>query len=165
VTGQITPADLQALATRADQLAEKVATAKQALRELSAPVGYRLDDVAGGLRRAAEDIRRTAEDLDCVRARDAMRHSCSAQWGACPEHGNTLVSSGGRSWCRAAGCGRSWSWDRGGLPCTEPADFPVRDAQGKEMLLCPGHTLAARQQLVGAKVEAIEGSEGGGGHA
>jgi hypothetical protein len=85
--------------------------------------------------------------------------SCRAEWGVCPAHGNTLSSSGGRSWCRTAGCGRSWDWDRGGLPCTEPAAFRVRgrgDDPGRWGPVCPGHTLAALDQLEGIELLPLE---------
>jgi hypothetical protein len=35
--------------------------------------------------------------------------------GVCPEHGNTLASTGQKAWCRETGCGRRWTCDRGGL--------------------------------------------------
>jgi hypothetical protein len=50
--------------------------------------------------------------------------------GACPEHGNTLVSSGGKSWCRDPGYRRSWDHDRGGMPCTDPEHWRVTDRCG-----------------------------------
>jgi hypothetical protein len=77
---------------------------------------------------------------------------CSAQWGVCPEHGNTLSSSGGRSWCRRPGCGRSWSGSRVSGHCDEPAAVIVADRTGAQLRLCAGHWLDARELLVGAQV-------------
>jgi hypothetical protein len=87
------------------------------------------------------------------------QQSCRAEWGICPEHGNTLSSSGGRSWCREARCGRSWEWDRGGLHCTEPAAFRVRglgDEPERWGPVCPGHTLAALDQLEGIEMQPLD---------
>jgi hypothetical protein len=158
---EITPADLWALAARAEQLAADMKAALSTLEgaadEPTRRVGYRLDHGSSCVREAAEAITETAEDLSRIRSRGALsRPACKAEWGVCPEHGNTLTSSGGRSWCKTPGCRREWDWDRGGLPCTEPAAFRVVDAQGKEMLLCAGHTIAAREQLVGGTVRPIE---------
>ncbi|SRR5712691_6458839 len=74
--------------------------------------------------------------------------------GRCAEHGATLTSTRGSSTCCV--CGRSWDWDRLGLPCTEPAAFRVQDREGKDMLLCAGHAIAAREQMEGATVQPIE---------
>jgi hypothetical protein len=155
------PADLWALAARAEELARDLAAAEAGLRtavdEPTRRVGFRLDDDAGWVRQAARDIEQTAEDLARIRSRGAMsRPRCRAEWGVCPEHGNTLTSSGGHSWCKTSGCGRRWDWDRGGLPCTEPVAFRVRDQAGKVIELCAGHTIAARAQLEGAEVVPIE---------
>ena len=43
-----------------------------------------------------------------------------------------------------------------GLPCTEPAAFRVQDREGKGMLLCAGHAIAAGEQMEGATVQPIE---------
>lgn len=114
-------------------------------------VGFRLDDAAGRVSTVAGDLADTAGDLARVRGRS----DCAADWGVCPRHGNTLTSSGGRSWCRMADCGLSWQYDRGALPCTEPAVSRVIDAQGDETLLCSAHTLDARARLVGATVQPL----------
>lgn len=86
------------------------------------------------------------------------RQNCAAEWGCCPEHGGTLSGTGGRCRCTAPGCGRSWDWGLMGLPCPEEAAFRVRDREGKEMLLCAGHTIDARRRLVGAVVLPMERS-------
>jgi hypothetical protein len=165
MTDRVTPADLRELATRADQLALEVHAADQALRGSAGQVGYRLGGVAWRLRRAAEDITRTLDDLGRMRARETLRHPCCAKWGACPDHGNSLVSSGGWSWCRHPGCGRSWDWDRLGMPCTEPAAVRVLDALGGGGPMCHGHAMAAREQVVGSALVPIDDGEGSGDHA
>ena len=111
---------------------------------------------SGQLRQVAAEIQQTAEDLARIRTRDGAlsRPTCKAEWEACPEHGATLTSTRGSSTCRV--CGRSWDWDRFGLPCTEPAAFRVQDREGKDMLLCAGHAIAAREQMEGATVQPIE---------
>jgi hypothetical protein len=69
----------------------------------------------------------------------------------CREHGNTLTSTDGRSWCRDASCAQTWSYDRTGLPCTEPARWTVTDQHGNTMVTCDGHALDAAQRLSGAR--------------
>lgn len=88
-------------------------------------------------------------------ARIAGRGTCRADWGLCPDHGNTLTSTGGHTRCRRAGCRRSWDHDRGSLPCTEPAAYRVRDTAGDETLLCKGHADDARHRLAGARLTPI----------
>ena len=78
--------------------------------------------------------------------------TCGADWGVCPDHGNTLTSSAGRTWCREPGCGRTWSYDRVNLHCEEPAAFNVHDAEGGSGPLCAGHALDAQARIVGVTV-------------
>jgi hypothetical protein len=88
-------------------------------------------------------------------SRDLHQATYRAEWGVCPDHGNTLTSSGGRAWCSTPECGRSWDWDHGGRPCTEPAAFRVRGRDydpGRWGLVCPGHALAALDQLEGVEL-------------
>lgn len=149
------PVELRELAGRAEQLATSIRDMQARLRaaadEPTRRAGFRLDDAAGLVDSAATALGATAEDLARIRGRGG----CAADWGVCPEHGNTLRGSGGRWSCTAAGCGRSWGYDRGGLPCTEPAVSQVTDAEGGTMLLCAGHTLDARARLVDATVRAL----------
>jgi hypothetical protein len=77
---------------------------------------------------------------------------CAAEWGACPEHGNTLSSSGGRTWCTRSDCGRTWLGSRLTSHCAEPAVVVVADAAGRETRLCAGHWTDARVRLVGARL-------------
>jgi hypothetical protein len=72
--------------------------------------------------------------------------------GVCPEHGNTLSSSGGRSWCRRSGCGRNWPGSQVPQHCDEPTAVVVADHAGGRMRLCAGHWIDARERLVGARV-------------
>jgi len=108
-----------------------------------------LDDAARLLSSAREAL------ADEIR-RETDRHlsgdlsACSAQWGVCPEHGNTLTSSGGVTTCRTWDCGRRWSASRLTGHCTEPATVVVADSDGKTMRLCAGHWIDARGRLVGA---------------
>ena len=77
-------------------------------------------------------------------------------WGVCPEHGNTLTSTGGKAWCRDMACGRTWDYDRGGLPCIEPARWTVTDKHGDALAMCDGHALDVGKRLQGARVELRE---------
>lgn len=150
---ETTPADLVELAARADQLAADIDAARAALAQGPA---FRLPDAAGEVRRVAADLRETAEDQARVRARPA--DACPADWGVCPVHGNTLTSSGGRSWCRADDCDRTWNYDRGGEPCAEPVRWLVTDETGYSFRACDGHATAARAQIIGATVEPVTGT-------
>jgi hypothetical protein len=152
-----TPADLLGHAGYLEAQAQDIEALHERLRgaddKPTRRVGFRLEDIAGELRKAAAGLQVTAEELARIRSRNAMSQPvCGAQWGVCPEHGNTLSSSGGRSWCRVPGCGRSWGWDRGGLPCTEAAAWRLLDQKGGEMILCEGHAIAARAQLEGGRL-------------
>ncbi len=70
----------------------------------------------------------TADDLARLAAVPAG--ACGIGWGVCPDHGNTLTTSGGRTWCRTPGCGRTWGYDRVSTPCAEPVTHTVLDAGG-----------------------------------
>ncbi len=110
-----------------------------------------LDTAARRLAGAREALVRDIQTVTDRRlAADETR--CSAQWGVCPEHGNTLSCSGGRSRCRRAGCGRTWPGSRVAQHCDEPAAVVVADQAGGQLRLCAGHWADARQRLVGARV-------------
>lgn len=145
-------AELREMANQAARLAKQVRATHSRLRAAGdAPTrqaGYRLDDAAGAIQQAAGEIGDTIADL----TRIANRGSCAAEWGLCPEHGNTLARSGRRTWCRAGRCRRRWDYDRGGLPCDQPATYRVRDTSGGKTLLCTGHADDARKRLIGASV-------------
>ncbi|MEU4675090.1 hypothetical protein AB0F91_45920 [Amycolatopsis sp. NPDC023774] len=81
-------------------------------------------------------------------------------WGACPEHGTTLRSSGGRSSCIAPGCGRSWNYDRLEVPCGEPIAATVTDADGETRSYCRGHARGAERKVLGATVRYLNPGTG-----
>lgn len=149
------PADLLTLAARAMELADDVRAAQDRLRaapeEPTRRAGFRLDDVVGYLRRHHDELRATAQDL----VRVENRGSCPAEWGVCPDHGDTLRSSGGRSWCQAPGCGAAWDYDRLGLPCSETATFLVTAPEGDPGFMCRGHARRAAS-IPGFRIEPCE---------
>ncbi|MER5608284.1 hypothetical protein AB0F93_03505 [Micromonospora tulbaghiae] len=150
----VRPVELNDLGARARRLADAVDavnTRLAAADESTTRAGFRLDDAAATLLRVAGELEATATDLFRV----VNRSSCPADWGVCPEHGGTLVSTGGRSWCPHHGCGRKWPYDRLGLPCQEPAAFDVRGADGNGGPMCAGHAVYARAHLPGATVTAL----------
>ncbi|ADB73531.1 hypothetical protein [Geodermatophilus obscurus] len=112
--------------------------------------GWRLDVAAGGLQSAAEELLDTADELIRLAARRA--DACPMPWGACPEHGATLRSTGGRCWRTTPGCLRRWQHNRLGEPCAEPVTHRVVDADGEGIDLCDGHAADARVHLIGARV-------------
>lgn len=151
------PAQARELAAAADELAGRIAAAEAALcadgDEHRRQAGFRLADAAGECRRVAAELHATAGDLAWIAAVPAA--ACGLAWGVCPEHGNTLVSSGGQTWCRTAGCGRRWGYDRLGGPCPEPVTHAVTDADGVTSPVCDGHAVAARDLLVHGTVVAL----------
>ncbi|HSV65290.1 MAG TPA: hypothetical protein VLJ59_05195 [Mycobacteriales bacterium] len=127
----------------------------------------RLPDASriGAARRALDELRAAASALtelrqqlarDLVDAEDAVLAAdetvCSAEWGVCPEHGSTLCSTGGKSWCTSLWCGRSWNTDRVGRHCTEPAAVIAADPNHELMRLCAGHWLDAQERIVGVRL-------------
>ncbi len=114
-----------------------------ALRAIDAAV-RKLDDARIAL---AHEI---GVETDRALAADPTR--CAAEWGACPEHGNTLSSSGGRTRCTHSDCGRTWPGSRLTSHCAEPAAVIVADAAGAETRLCAGHWTDARLRLIGARL-------------
>jgi hypothetical protein len=117
--------------------------------------GFRCDIAAGSIRQAGTELAETTDDLERIAA--AMKPgACPIPWGVCPEHGNTLASSGRKTWCRVAVCGRTWDYDRVGLPCIEPARWKLTDQHGACAMMCDGHALDARKRLEGARVELRE---------
>jgi len=143
------------LAAQAEALTAAISAAHDdfRVRDSEDPVrraAFRLGDAAGQARAIVTELQDTAADLARIAARP--QGSCSIPWGVCPEHSNTLTGTGGKTWCRAAGCGRTWGYDRLGMPCAEPARWKVTDLEGSEGLLCHGHALDARKRLEGARV-------------
>lgn len=146
-----TPARLRELAAAAQTLGAEVDAAHAALAaepEAAASTGFRLADTAGELRHAAASLEQTAGEL--ARVRSVPGGACGAPWGVCPEHGNTLTATAGRTRCRT--CGREWGYDRLSGPWPEPVTAQVTDRGGVSTRLCAGHTLAATAQLDGATI-------------
>ncbi|MET8704177.1 hypothetical protein ABZW10_35805 [Kitasatospora sp. NPDC004723] len=78
---------------------------------------------------------------------------CSVPWGVCPEHGATLASSAGRTWCMDPSCLKAWPYDRMGAACLEPATHTVQASDGGRYIVCDGHARAARIHVVGGHVD------------
>ncbi|MGW2016770.1 hypothetical protein [Streptomyces sp. NPDC001927] len=116
--------------------------------------GFRLEDAAGAIRHARDALSEGTSDLTRARAvRDGS--VCAVPWGVCPDHGNTLRSSGGRCWCTELACARSWGYDRLGSACGEPLTHNVTDAHGGSFLACRAHAMDADERLEGGTVTAL----------
>jgi hypothetical protein len=147
------------LAVRALALADEIDALHRDIRAAcDEPVRracFRCDTAVGSMRQASAELQETADHLDLIA--DAMKPgACPVPWGVCPEHGNTLTSTGRKTWCRAVGCSRTWGYDRVGLPYIEPAWWTVTDQHGNASAMCDGHALDARQRLEDARVELRE---------
>ena len=125
-------------------LAEDVAELRRRLRAADGDsvrrVGYRLDDIYGELRRISDGLQATGADLRRALEVQSNPRMCPAEWGVCPDHGNTLTSSGGITTCRVDG--RVWDYDRLGSSCGEPVTEEVTDPAGTTNAVCHGHALA-----------------------
>jgi hypothetical protein len=139
-----TPGQVRELAARAEELAASIDTLAGQLSQAdpAGRAGYRLPDAAGLVRQAAYELVETAADL--VRSAHRPFTFCSMSWGACPEHGSTLVTTGGITRCAARGCSRTWDYGREFAPCAEFATHRLIDAEGGEVLVCTGHAVDAR---------------------
>jgi hypothetical protein len=143
---------IEALADEIDSLHGDIEAARD---EPVRREGFRCDTAIGWLRQASAELQETADQLD--RVASAMKPgACAVPWGVCSEHGNTLASSGRETWCKAAECGRTWNYDRVGLPCIEPARWKVTDKYGAVSVMCDGHAFEAHKCLDGARVELRE---------
>jgi hypothetical protein len=115
--------------------------------------GFRCDTALGWVMQASTELADTAYHLDRIAAA-TKPGACLVPWGVCPEHGNTLTSTGRKTWCRETGCGRTWTYDRGGLPYIEPARWRLDllaslDHPGParpRLLVRPGRDLVRRQR-------------------
>jgi hypothetical protein len=135
------------LAAAADQLKASITAFHADLRagdESTRRAGFRCDTAKGWAASITDDMHATASDLDRIAAASTPG-TCSIPWGACPDHGGTLRSTGGRTWCVYPGCGRQWDYDRGGLPCTETAAWTVTDKEGGSGAVCAGHAVDIRK--------------------
>jgi hypothetical protein len=153
-----TPADLRALVADAAALQERIRDVEERLRasEETRQNTFRLDHAAGQLDQISRALHETASELARIRAvRDGS--VCTVPWGVCPEHGNTLTSSGGRTRCTR--CIRVWNYDRLGVPCGEPLTHQVTDAAGSSFRSCQGHAMDATERLTGATVTPLDSTE------
>ncbi|MER5890042.1 hypothetical protein ABT160_39985 [Streptomyces sp. NPDC001941] len=153
---EVTPAALRDLSAAAEALAERIEAAHAALRaaEGTAQVGFLLDAAAGRVRDAAAALQNTSEDL--ARARTGRDPNlCGVPWGICPEHGNTLTVSGGKTWCSSLACGRIWPYDRLSTPCAEPVRFKVSIPHGGVSRICGAHAREAAERMEGVVVEPL----------
>jgi hypothetical protein len=150
------------LASRADALAAKIAALHHDIRAAEGePVrsaGFRCNTAAASMRQAAGELRDTAADLDRISAASAPG-TCSIPWGVCPEHGNTLVSTAGRTWCRELGCQRRWDHDRVASPCAEAARWTITDQCGGTSVMCDGHVLDAARRIQGSRMAPLVTAE------
>ncbi|MEV4569064.1 hypothetical protein AB0K12_35285 [Nonomuraea sp. NPDC049419] len=142
----VTPAQLRALASRAEALAAEVRAACDAPADVQPGATDPLvaaRQAADWLTRATDDLRQAATDL----ARTQVE-PCTMAWAVCPDHGNTLTSMAGMSTCRVCGQGRPTP--RPGEPCGAPVTWKVIDPTGTETRMCAGHILGARAVSRGA---------------
>lgn len=80
---------------------------------------------------------------------------CGIRWGICPDHGPTLASSGGVSWCDFPACERRWAYDRLAQPCAEVTTHRITDRAGASITACSVHAAEATQMLDDATVEPL----------
>jgi hypothetical protein len=154
-----TPAELRETAAAAEALADRIDDLVTRLRAAKADEAatstYLLTDGASQARQTAHDLLQAAAAL--ARSRTARSTGvCGIPWGVCPEHGNTLTSSGGHTQCRSSRCGRQWTYDRLDAPCTEPVSHEITDQEGMSFRACTGHAMDAAQRLIGAAVVRID---------
>jgi hypothetical protein len=144
-----TPAELRELMSEVHAVQRRVQDTY--LRLWSAPetrdVAYQLEDAAGDIRRAWEALERIAGSSARVHVVPGTESLCGVPWGVCPDHGNTLRSSGDNSWCTAADCLRKWGHDKLGTTCGEPVAHKVTDAGGKSFLACRAHAMDAEKRF------------------
>ncbi|MFD8597653.1 hypothetical protein ACFV1L_21885 [Kitasatospora sp. NPDC059646] len=77
---------------------------------------------------------------------------CVVPWGVCPEHGGTLRSSADRTVCTDPACFLAWEYDRLDAPCPEAATHTVTADDGGCYVVCDGHAVAARSEIVGGRI-------------
>ena len=149
------------LAIRAKTLADEIDALHRDIRAAcDEPVrwaGFRCDTASGWIRQVGAELHNTAGQLGRIAAAMRLR-ACTIPWAVCPEHGNTLTSNSGQTWCRVTGCGQRWDYDRAGLPCIAPARWTVTGKHGRACAMCDGHTLDARKRLEDARAGLGEGS-------
>lgn len=146
------------IAGRAEALAAEITSLDRAIQtadgERVRHVGFRCVTAADDARQAAAGLLETAADLERITA-TAAPGVCRVPWGVCPQHGNTLTSSAGKTWCRNAGCDRTWDYDRSSLPCPEPARWTVIDQNGGTSVMCDGHVYDAVKCIEGVRIASL----------
>jgi hypothetical protein len=147
------------LPVRAAALADEIGALHRDIRPArDEPVrraGFRCDTALGRVRQASTELADTVDHSDRIAAA-TKPGACLVPWGVCPEHGNTLTTTGRKTWCQETGYGRTWTYDRGGLPCIEPTRWRVTDNHGEVAVMCDGHALDAGKRLEGAWIELRE---------
>ena len=156
-TPGLTPARARELAAAAEELAGQIEAAHAALcadvDEHRRRAGFRLEDAAGECRRVAAELHATANDLARLAAIPA--NACRVPFLVCPEHGNTVTSTGGQSWCRRCDRRGPHSHDESRR---EPVSYTVTvtvtdtDTEGPVFAVCDGHALDVRVRLVGGTI-------------
>jgi hypothetical protein len=137
-----TPEQLLALTAELAALRSKIEAAYAAAPRSATQM--RLSTASECLSEARREITGAVEDLRRVSAVPA--DACRWAWGVCPEHGDTLTASGGRTWCRVRNCPHQWEYDYLDTPCPEPTAYTISDAAGSEpKRVCYGHALGARR--------------------
>lgn len=153
-----TPAEFREAAAQAEALADTLDYLVTRLRAANpnevATGAYILAGSVTNARQTAHDLHQTAAAVARLRTSRGP-DVCGIPWGVCPDHGNTLTTSGGETWCRSGRCGRRWTYDRAGAPCTEPVTHEVTDQEGTTFRACAGHALDMEQRLEGATLTRI----------
>lgn len=157
-TTEPTPTDLRGLAAEVELLMEHAqalgarlrASDDDAVRALGGAVGEDLEH----LREYRAALEKATDRL--VRLRSARDPKlCGMPRGVCPDHGATLRTRHGQSRCQIGTCGREWSYDRAGAPCTEPVCSIVVDITGAERPMCIGHVMDVSERVIGATVKPL----------
>jgi hypothetical protein len=145
-----TPVKVDEIAIAAMTLSENLQAAARGLPESTASRQLRrdLDEAADTFREAANDLETTATNLLRLAANEGQ--TCGVTWGACPDHGLTLMNVGDVVTCHVLGCHREYEGviER----CTQPVAYRVVDAAGPALLTCAGHAIACRLHLDGAVI-------------
>jgi hypothetical protein len=145
-----TPVKVDEIAIAAMALSENLQAAARGLPESVASRQFRrdLDEAADTFREAANELESTAGKLLRLAANEG--ETCGVTWGACPDHGLTLMNVGEVVTCHVLGCHREYEGviER----CTQPVAYRVVDAAGPALMTCAGHAIACRLHLDGAVI-------------
>jgi hypothetical protein len=145
-----TPVKVDEIAIAAKTLSESLQAAARGLPESVASRQFRrdLDDAADTFRETANELETTAGNL--LRLAASEGQTCGVTWGACPDHGLTLMNAGEVVTCHVLGCHREYEGviER----CTQPVAYRVVDVAGPALMTCAGHAIACRLHLDGAVI-------------